>query len=53
MKNIIKKIKRKLYLFSLGLILKDYENGELSLTNKQKSQVEALIWKVKYKLINH
>lgn len=51
MKNIIKKIKRKLYFFSLGLMLKDYENGELSLTNKQKSQVEALMWKVKYKLI--
>ena len=51
MKNIIKKVKRKLYFFSLGLLLKDYENGELPLTNKQKSQVEALMWKVKCKLI--
>ena len=51
MKQIIKMIKRKLYFFSLEMMLKDYENGELSLTNKQKSQVEALMWKVKYKLI--
>lgn len=51
MKDIIKKFKRKLYFFSLEMMLKDSENGELRLTGKQKSQVETLMWKVKYKLI--
>ena len=51
MKKIFNRIKRKLYFFSLRMMLKDFENGELPLTNKQKSQVETLIWKVKYKLI--
>lgn len=33
------------------MMLKDYENGDLLLTGKQKSQVETLMWKVKHKLI--
>lgn len=49
--KIINGLKRKLYLFSLRMILKDSENGDLLLTGKQKSQVETLMWKVKYKLI--
>ena len=51
MKKIIKNIKRKFYFYSLNMMLRDFENGELPLTNKQKSQVETLMWKVKYKLI--
>lgn len=51
MRKIIKKFKRKLYLFSLRMMLKDSENEDLLLTDKQKSQVETLMWKVKYKLI--
>lgn len=51
MKKIIKRFKRKLCFFSLKMMLKDFENGDLLLTGKQKSQVETLIWKVKYKLI--
>ena len=47
MRKIIKKFKRKLYLFSLKMMLKDSENGDLPLTGKQKSQVETLMWKVK------
>lgn len=51
MKHVIKKIKRKIYFFLLEMMLKDSEKGELQLTGKQKSQVETLMWKVKYKLI--
>lgn len=47
----MKNIKRKFYSFVLKMMLKDYANGKLLLTGKQKSQVETLIWKVKYKLI--
>lgn len=47
----MKNIKRKLYGFVLEMMLRDYENGRLPLTSKQKSQVETLMWKVKYKLI--
>ena len=51
MKKMIKYIKRKLYFFSLRMMLKDSEHGKFQLTGKQKSQVETLMWKVKYKLI--
>ena len=51
MKNIIMKLKCKLYCFTLRMILNDFDNGNLSLTGKQKSQLETLMWKVKYKLI--
>lgn len=47
----MRNIKMKLYSFVLEMMLKDYVNGKLLLTGKQKSQVETLIWKVKYKLI--
>ena len=51
MKKVINKFKRKLYFFSLEMMLKDFKNGDLQLTGKQKSQLETLMWKVKYKLI--
>ena len=51
MKKVINKFKRKLYFFSLKMMLKDFKNGDLQLTGKQKSQLETLMWKVKYKLI--
>ena len=51
MKNIIRKLKCKLYCFALRMMLNDFDNGNLSLTGKQKSQLETLMWKVKYKLI--
>ena len=51
MKNIIMKLKCKLYCFTLRMMLNDFDNGDLSLTGKQKSQLETLMWKVKYKLI--
>lgn len=47
----MKNIKRKLYGLVLEMMLKDYKNGRLPLTSKQKSQIETLMWKVKYKLI--
>ena len=51
MKKVINKFKRKLYFFSLKMMLNDFKNGDLQLTGKQKSQLETLMWKVKYKLI--
>ena len=51
MNKVINKFKRKLYLFSLKMMLNDFKNGDLQLTGKQKSQLETLMWKVKYKLI--
>ena len=51
MNKVINKFKRKLYFFSLKMMLKDFKNGDLQLTGKQKSQLETLMWKVKYKLI--
>ena len=51
MKNIIRKLKCKLYCFALRMMLNDFDNRDLSLTGKQKSQLETLMWKVKYKLI--
>ena len=51
MKKVITKFKRKWYLFSLKMMLNDFKNGDLQLTGKQKSQLETLMWKVKYKLI--
>ena len=47
MNKVINKFKRKLYLFSLKMMLNDFKNGDLQLTGKQKSQLEALIMKVK------
>ena len=47
MKNIMKKMKRRLYLFSLMMMTNDFNNGDLSLTGKQKSQLETLMMKVK------
>ena len=47
----MKGVKRKLYDFVLRMMLRDYENGRLPLTSKQKSQIETLMWKIKYKLI--
>ena len=47
MKNIISKLKCKLYCFTLRMMLNDFDNGDLSLTGKQKSQIETLIMKVK------
>ena len=35
----------------LKMMLNDFKNGDLQLTGKQKSQLETLMWKVKYKLI--
>ena len=51
MKKVINKFKRKLYFFSLKMMLNDFKNGDLQLTGKQKSQLETLMWKVRYKLI--
>ena len=51
MKKVTNKFKRKLYFFSLKMMLKDFKNGYLQLTGKQKSQLETLMWKVRYKLI--
>ena len=51
MNKVINKFKRKLYFFSLKMMLNDFKNGDLQLTGKQKSQLETLMWKVKYKLI--
>ena len=51
MKKVINKFKRKLYFFSLKMMLNYFKNGDLQLTGKQKSQLETLMWKVKYKLI--
>ena len=51
MNKVINKFKRKLYFFSLKMMLNDFKNGDLQLTSKQKSQLETLMWKVKYKLI--
>ena len=47
MNKVINKFKRKLYLFSLKMMLNDFKNGDLHLTGKQKSQIETLIMKVK------
>lgn len=47
MNKVINKFKRKLYLFSLKMMLNDFKNGDLQLTGKQKSQIETLIMKVK------
>ena len=46
MKNIIRKLKCKLYCFVLRMMLNDFDNGDLLLTGKQKSQIEALVWKI-------
>ena len=43
MKKVITKFKRKWYLFSLKMMLNDFKNGDLQLTGKQKSQIEAII----------
>ena len=51
MNKVINKFKRKLYFFSLKMMLNDFKNGDLQLTGKQKNQLETLMWKVKYKLI--
>ena len=51
MKKVINKFKRKLYFFSLKMMLNDFKNGDLQLTGKQKSQLETLMCKVRYKLI--
>ena len=47
MNKVINKFKRKLYLFSLKMMLNDFKNGDLQLTGKQKIQIETLIMKVK------
>ena len=47
----LSKFKRNIYCSILEMMLKDYNNGKLSLTGKQKSQVESLIRKVKCKYI--
>ena len=47
MKNIIRKLKCKLYCFVLRMVLNDFDNGHVSLTGKQKSEIETLIMKVK------
>ena len=47
MKNIIRKLKCKLYCFVLRMVLNDFDNGDLLLTGKQKSQLETLMMKVK------
>ena len=47
MKNIIRKLKCKLYCFVLRMVLNDFDNGDLSLTGKQKSQLETFMMKVK------
>ena len=51
MNKVINKFKRKLYFFSLKMMLNDFKNGDLQLTGKQKSQLKTLMWKVRYKLI--
>ena len=45
MKKVINKFKRKLYLFSLKMMLNDFKNGDLH-TGKQKSQIDAIAWKI-------
>ena len=44
MNKVINKFKRKLYFFSLKMMLNDFKNGDLQLTGKQKSQLETLMW---------
>ena len=53
MNKVINKFKRKLYLFSLKMMLNDFKNGDLQLTGKQKSQIETLIMKVKEEYLSN
>ena len=46
MNKVINKFKRKLYLFSLKMMLNDFKNGDLQLTGKQKSQIDAIALKI-------
>ena len=39
MNKVINKFKRKLYFFSLKMMLNDFKNGDLQLTGKQKKPI--------------
>ena len=39
MNKVINKFKRKLYFFSLKMMLNDFKNGDLQLTGKQKARL--------------
>lgn len=46
MKKVINKFKQKLYFFSLKMMLNDFKNGDLQFAGKQKSQIDAIAWKI-------